>query len=399
MFKIKTNQLFQYSLKFAFQSNFLANIKNKHSILIAVTNDLSTDQRVHKVASFLERSGWNVTLVGRLLPHSLPLNRSYKTKRFRLFFNKGALFYANYNLRLFLWLIFQRKTTAILSNDLDTLLACFLASKMKNSTVYYDSHELYTEVPELTNRPRVRKVWLAIEKWIFPKLKNVYTVNHSIAEIYQEKYRVPIRVVRNVSPLWQPKSRLSRIELGLPEDKDIIILQGAGINIDRGAEEAVAAMHFVSNAVLVFVGSGDVLPLLKKKVAAEKLEDKVIFIGKKPYEEMMQYTHHASLGLTLDKDTNANYRYSLPNKVFDYMHAGTPIVASNLVEIRRLIEQHDIGRIIASHDPKDIAACIQQLLNDKGLLRTLKENCLIAAKKEHWEVEEKVLMEIYRQGE
>lgn len=393
------NQLFQYSLKFAFQSNFLANIKNKHSILIAVTNDLSTDQRVHKVASFLERSGWNVTLVGRLLPHSLPLNRSYKTKRFRLFFNKGALFYANYNLRLFLWLIFQRKTTAILSNDLDTLLACFLASKMKNSTVYYDSHELYTEVPELTNRPRVRKVWLAIEKWIFPKLKNVYTVNHSIAEIYQEKYRVPIRVVRNVSPLWQPKSRLSRIELGLPEDKDIIILQGAGINIDRGAEEAVAAMHFVSNAVLVFVGSGDVLPLLKKKVAAEKLEDKVIFIGKKPYEEMMQYTHHASLGLTLDKDTNANYRYSLPNKVFDYMHAGTPIVASNLVEIRRLIEQHDIGRIIASHDPKDIAACIQQLLNDKGLLRTLKENCLIAAKKEHWEVEEKVLMEIYRQGE
>lgn len=395
----KTNQLFQYSLKFAFQSNFLANIKNKHSILIAVTNDLSTDQRVHKVASFLERSGWNVTLVGRLLPHSLPLNRSYKTKRFRLFFNKGALFYANYNLRLFLWLIFQRKTTAILSNDLDTLLACFLASKMKNSTVYYDSHELYTEVPELTKRPRVRKVWLAIEKWIFPKLKNVYTVNHSIAEIYQEKYRVPIRVVRNVSPLWQPKSRLSRIELGLPEDKDIIILQGAGINIDRGAEEAVAAMHFVSNAVLVFVGSGDVLPLLKKKVAAEKLEDKVIFIGKKPYEEMMQYTHHASLGLTLDKDTNANYRYSLPNKVFDYMHAGTPIVASNLVEIRRLIEQHDIGRIIASHDPKDIAACIQQLLNDKGLLRTLKENCLIAAKKEHWEVEEKVLMEIYRQGE
>lgn len=395
----KTNQLFQYSLKFAFQSNFLANIKNKHSILIAVTNDLSTDQRVHKVASFLERSGWNVTLVGRLLPHSLPLNRSYKTKRFRLFFNKGALFYANYNLRLFLWLIFQRKTTAILSNDLDTLFACFLASKMKNSTVYYDSHELYTEVPELTNRPRVRKVWLAIEKWIFPKIKNVYTVNHSIAEIYQEKYRVPIRVVRNVSPLWQPKSRLSRIELGLPEDKDIIILQGAGINIDRGAEEAVAAMHFVSNAVLVFVGSGDVLPLLKKKVAAEKLEDKVIFIGKKPYEEMMQYTHHASLGLTLDKDTNANYRYSLPNKVFDYMHAGTPIVASNLVEIRRLIEQHDIGRIIASHDPKDIAACIQQLLNDKGLLRTLKENCLIAAKKEHWEVEEKVLMEIYRQGE
>lgn len=393
------NQLFQYSLKFAFQSNFLANIKNKHSILIAVTNDLSTDQRVHKVASFLERSGWNVTLVGRLLPHSLPLNRSYKTKRFRLFFNKGALFYANYNLRLFLWLIFQRKTTAILSNDLDTLLACFLASKMKNSTVYYDSHELYTEVPELTKRPRVRKVWLAIEKWIFPKIKNVYTVNHSIAEIYQEKYRVPIRVVRNVSPLWQPKSRLSRIELGLPEDKDIIILQGAGINIDRGAEEAVAAMHFVSNAVLVFVGSGDVLPLLKKKVAAEKLEDKVIFIGKKPYEEMMQYTHHASLGLTLDKDTNANYRYSLPNKVFDYMHAGTPIVASNLVEIRRLIEQHDIGRIIASHDPKDIAACIQQLLNDKGLLRTLKENCLIAAKKEHWEVEEKVLMEIYRQGE
>jgi glycosyltransferase involved in cell wall biosynthesis len=377
----------------------LASIKYKHSILIAVTNDLSTDQRVHKVAFFLEQSGWNVTVVGRLLPHSLPLNRSYKTKRFRLFFNKGALFYANYNLRLFFWLVFHGKTTAILSNDLDTLLACFLASKIKRSEIYYDSHELYTEVPELTNRPRVRKVWLAIEKWIFPKLKNVYTVNHSIAAIYREKYGVPIRVVRNVSPLWQQKSIATRAALGLPEDKDIIILQGAGINIDRGAEEAVAAMHFISNAVLVFVGSGDVLPLLMEKVVEEKLEEKVIFIGKKPYDEMMQYTHHASLGLTLDKDTNANYRYSLPNKLFDYMHAGTPIVASNLVEIRNLIEQHDIGRIIASHDPKDIAACIQQLLDDKQLLSSLKKNCLIAAKKEHWGEEEKVLMEIYKQGE
>lgn len=368
----------------------------KKHIIVSVTNDLYTDQRVHKVCSFLAENNYEVLLVGRKLKNSVDLPpRSYTTKRFKLWFEKGALFYANYNLRLFFFLLFK-KADVLLSNDLDTLLANYCAKKLKRNTeLVYDSHELFTEVPELTARPKVRRVWLAIEEWIFPKLKKVYTVNKSIADIYQDKYNIPVLVVRNVSPKWEAKAIPTKKQLDLPEDSHIIILQGAGINIDRGAEGAVAAMKHIENTLFLIVGSGDVIPQLKEYVERENLTEKVRFVGRKPYQEMMYYTYHADLGLTLDKDTNANYRYSLPNKVFDYIHTQTPIVASSLVEIERIITKHNVGKIIPSHDPEDIALTINTLLSDPEELKKLKSNCKKAAKKECWERESEVLREIY----
>lgn len=377
-------------------SAIFSEVKAKKKIIVSVTNDLFTDQRVHKVCTFLHENNYDVLLVGRKLSSSQELApRDYATKRFRLWWEKGAFFYAHYNVRLFFFLLFQR-ADVFLSNDLDTLLANYCAQRFKRNTeLVYDTHELFTEVPELIDRPRVRRVWLAIERWIFPKLKYVYTVNQSIADIYQERYAIPVRVVRNVSKKWTPTSVPSKSELGLPEDTPLIILQGAGINIDRGGEEAVEAMKYLTTAVLIFVGSGDVIPQLQQRVKEDGLEKRVLFFGRKPYLEMMQYTYHADLGLTLDKDSNANYRYSLPNKVFDYIHAQTPIVASNLVEVRRVVEEHQVGVIIPSHDPKMLAQTIQNLLNDHDQLRQLKENCLRAAKTECWEKEEQVLRSIY----
>lgn len=374
----------------------ITEMSNKKRIIVSVTNDLYTDQRVHKVCTFLEQNNFEVLLVGRKLRNSVDLQpRPYATKRFKLWFEKGALFYANYNLRLFFFLLFK-KADVLLSNDLDTLLANYCAKKLKRNTeLVYDSHELFTEVPELTERPKVRRVWLAIEEWIFPKLKKVYTVNKSIADIYQDKYNIPIHVVRNVSPKWEAEAIPTKKQLDLPEDSHIIILQGAGINIDRGAEEAVAAMKYIKNTLFLIVGSGDVIPQLKEYVERENLTEKVRFVGRKPYQEMMYYTYHADLGLTLDKDTNANYRYSLPNKVFDYIHTQTPIVASSLVEIERVITKHNVGKIIPSHDPEDIALTINTLLSDPEELKKLMFNCKKAAKKECWEHETTVLKTVF----
>ncbi|GAB5416953.1 MAG: glycosyltransferase [Crocinitomicaceae bacterium] len=312
----------------------------------------------------------------------------------RLLFETGAAFYAFFNLRLFFFLLF-RKCDVLVSNDLDTLLANHIAKKLKhNCTLVYDSHEYFTEVPELVNRPKVQKIWLRIERMIFPKLTKIYTVNDSIAKIYTDLYQKDIKVVRNISQRWTPDSVASKKELDIPENIPLIILQGAGINVDRGAEEAVEAMQEI-DAALMIVGDGDVVGQLKDRVKELGLETKVRFYGRRPYLEMMQFTWHADLGLTLDKDTNPNYRFSLPNKVFDYMHATTPIVATNIVEVANVIRTHDIGEVLDELTPNALAQTINKILSDSDRLNRMKANCQTAAETENWENETKVLAEIY----
>src|SRR2546421_4371576 len=147
----------------------------KH-VIISVTTDLVTDQRVHRAAITLHKKGMKVTLIGRKKRNSENVIREYKTVRFKLWWEKGAMFYASYNFRLFFYLLFH-KADVLVSNDLDTLLPNFLISKIKKAELFYDSHEYFTEVPELVNRKGIQKIWKMIEQFIFPKLKHVYTVN------------------------------------------------------------------------------------------------------------------------------------------------------------------------------------------------------------------------------
>ncbi len=368
-------------------------------VIVSVINDLSTDQRVHKVCNTLHTMGYEVLLVGRKQRASLPLSpRRYKVKRMSLFFEKGILFYASYQLRLFLLLLFK-KPDILVSNDLDTLLPNYLISKLKRTFLVYDTHELFCEVPELQHQPVKRGIWKFIERKIFPKLKYVFTVNDSIAAIYREEYAVDIAVVRNVPLLVKQTSfvKKTKNDLGIPEDKKIIILQGAGINVNRGAEEAVEAMQYVDNAVLLIIGSGDVIHLLKKLTVDLHLSHKVLFIGKIPFQQLSQYTQHADLGLTLDKGTNLNYKYSLPNKLFDYIHAGVPVLSSDLVEIKKIITTYDIGDCVDRHEPEHIGKKISTMLHEETILQVWKKNTKIAAENLNWEKEEQQLIAVYKQ--
>ncbi|MEN9401116.1 MAG: hypothetical protein RL632_2219 [Bacteroidota bacterium] len=363
---------------------------------VSVTNDLYTDNRVNKICLFLMEQGYQVTLIGRVKSDSSRLNdRPYATKRFKLLWEKGPKFYAAYNLRLFFFLLFRR-ADLLVANDLDTLVANYLASKFKFKTkLVYDSHEYFTQVPELIHRPKTQKIWERIEGFIFPRLQTVYTVNQSIADIYTQKYKMNVRVVRNISPTWNPERIPSRKELGLPEHTFLVILQGAGINVDRGAEEAVEAMKLLTDVILLIVGSGDVIDTLKEMVQKHNLQDKVLFFGKRPYAEMMAFTTYADLGLTLDKPTSDNYRYSLPNKVFDYIHAETPIIGTNLVEVAHVITTHHVGTVINELTPETLASAIRHYQEHPDLLQTQKANCRVAAASENWENEREVLKQIY----
>ena len=370
--------------------------KPKNHIYVSVSNDLFSDQRVDKVCNTLLSLGFAVTLVGRELPSSLPLApRKYNTKRLKLVFKKGALFYAELNFRLFFYLLFK-KHSVLLANDLDTLLANYWVSKLNPSELVYDSHEYFTEVPELIEGSFAKNMWLRIERKIFPKLKNVYTVCDSIAKVYKDKYKVEVKVVRNIPRQNLQTEFKSREELGLPLDKKILLLQGAGINIDRGAEEMVEAMKFLpKNYLFVIVGGGDVFEILKEIITKENLENKVKIVGKVTYEELINYTYNADLGLSLDKNTNLNYQYSLPNKLFDYINYQTPVLTSNLVEIRRIVETYKVGWITNSHNPKEIAETVLRIFENEEEYQEKKNNTLKASEDLNWENEEVVLKTIY----
>ena len=256
-------------------------------IILSTTNDISTDNRVHKVAMLLLELGYDVHWVGRLLPNSVPLDRTYTTTRLRLFFKKGGLFYAEFQVRLFFFLL-RNRASVVLSNDLDTLLPSYLISRIYNTPLVYDSHEYFCGVPEIQGR-WVKKVWLAVERSIFPKLLNVWTVNESIADLYEKDYGIRPQVFRNISPkprAFEPKTRR---ELGLPEHLRIAINQGSGMNVDRGLEEAVAAVTGMEGWLLLLVGSGDAIPGLKEKVAQEGWQEKVKFIDRMPYDQLLHY--------------------------------------------------------------------------------------------------------------
>lgn len=365
---------------------------------VSVINDLVTDSRVHKTCFALEECGYKVVLIGRKLPNSLPLpSWNFVSFRMNLFFKKGPLFYFFFNLRLLLKLLVT-KADLLYSNDLDTLLPNFLVSRLKGIPLIYDSHELFCEVPELMHSPLKRKIWLKIESYIVPKLKTCITVNDSIAGIFSAKYHVVFHSIRNISDPPAEFKPVSRKELKLPEDKKIILLQGAGINIDRGAEELVDAMSEVKNAVLLIIGSGDVWETLKKKITTLNLEQKVFLIDKLPKTRLMQYTANADLGLSIDKNTNLNYFNSLPNKVFDYIHAGVPILASRLPEIEKIILNYAVGDFIVDHQPANIASKINELLQSPKLLE-YKSNTLYAKKELNWQSEKLKLIALIKEAQ
>lgn len=354
-------------------------------VIVSVTNDLSTDQRVAKVCTTLHNAGFDVFLIGRKLPNSLPLKRIYTTKRINLLFNKGFLFYAEYNIRLFFLLLLSKKNI-LLSNDTDTLLANYLVSKFQNKKLVFDSHELFSEIPELVNKSLVKKFWQRIENLVIPKLKHNYTVCKSIADYYKEKYNTDFGIIKNL-PLQ--KEIIQGKFFFSTENKKVILYQGA-INIGRGLELMIDTVKHLPNCMFVIAGSGDIINDLKLKVSTLKLENQVKFLGKLSPNELQTITPLADIGISLEEDLGLNYRFALPNKIFDYIQAETPVLVSNLPEMKQVVLEYKVGEIALSRNPEKLAQQIENLLK-----KDLKKELIKAKKELIWEQQEKKLINIF----
>lgn len=365
-------------------------------VIVSVTNDLVTDNRVHRVCSTLLSAGYDVILTGRKLSYSASVKRNYSTRRMRLVFNKGPLFYAEYNIRLFFSLLFSR-FDILLANDLDTLPANYLCSRLRGKTLVYDSHEYFTEVPELINRKRTRNIWKWFEKKIVPKLIYVFTVSDSLAAGYMKLYNIKFEVIRNVPFRFKSGFEQSAIKADYSDSKQIIY-QGA-LNKGRGIEKIIRAMKYVKGAVFLIAGDGDISAKLRELAHNEGVDDRVVFQGRIPAEELPAVTVSCHLGISFEEDMGLSYRYSLPNKIFDYIQAEIPVLCSGLDEQRKLVEKYNIGICVRESGPEELAEIIQKMLSDEELRKSWSENLKIAAEELCWEKEQYKLTDLFGRAE
>lgn len=328
-------------------------------IIVTVSNDLVTDQRVHKMCCTLIEMGYDLLLIGRKHGSQETLYRDYATKRISMLFHRGFLFYAELNLRLFFLLLFTKKEV-LFSNDLDTLIPNYFVAKLQRKELIFDSHELFSEIPELKHRKLIKQFWLTIERWILPKLTKVITVSDAIKKHYKNLYGIEAVVIRNL-PLEKSVHQQS---FPFPtENKNIILYQGA-VNIGRGIELMLETIKLLDNCVLVIIGTGDIIEVLKQKVSSQTLENKVRFMGKVLPKDLKQFTPNATIGLSLEEDIGLNYRYALPNKLFDYIQAEVPVIVADLPEMKKLVETYQVGEILWERSPKSLAKLILKVISN-----------------------------------
>lgn len=364
----------------------------KRKLFFTVTNDLVYDQRMIRICGSLTRAGYAVTLIGRSTRDSPPLSQQpFRQHRLNTWFRRGKPFYIEFDLRLLFYLLFC-KMDALCAIDLDTILPCYIVSRLRGIPRLYDAHELFTEMKEVAVRPRIYKIWKAVERRCVPRFPHGYTVSAPIASEFRRMYGVDYAVIRNM-PLLETTSSGDGLPGAMPAGK-FILYQGA-VGEGRCFETLIPAMRSV-DAPLVICGDGNFMLQTRALVQRYGLEGKVIFKGRVRPEELRPITRSAYIGITLfDRQGASNY-FSLANRFFDYMHAGIPQVAVNYPAYREINNSCPIGVLIDEPGVREISEALNRLLNNTQLHQTLSANCRQARLRYNWQEEEKRLVLLYQ---
>ena len=354
-------------------------------IICTVTNDLTYDQRMIRICTTLANQGYEVLLVGRVRYNSIDLiSQPFEQQRLRCWFNKKAVFYLEYNLRLFFFLLLRR-ADLFYAIDLDTLLPNFLVSRAKRKPLVYDAHEFLTELPELVERRWVKSVRSLLANSLIPKVKYAITVGTALSEALEVKYGVSFEVIRNMPIAQNIFEQVPKIQ------PPVLFYQGA-LNDGRGIEELMTAMQFIENAQLWIVGEGDLSDFLRTYKTQLKLGDKVQFLGYQTPKALRHITPQATIGLNLLQNKGLNYYYSLANKAFDYVQAAVPSINMRFPEYVHLNNTYQVFELVDDLSPTTLVAAIDKLLHDTKHYQQLVANCREARQQWTWQHEEKRLV-------
>ncbi|MFH1196898.1 MAG: glycosyltransferase [bacterium] len=280
------------------------------------------------------------------------------------------------------------KADILFAEDVHCLPVAAFFSKIRKSKLFYNSRELYAYLGGLRNKKFVQSIVKFVEKSFIRKCDLVLTTGEMDSEFLEKFYGIKNTVViRNIPLLQQPTKIINFREL-LPIEADKTILLYQGVMLDgRGIELIFRALSSIKNSVLVLLGDGPKKQFFEMKAKELNLTDRVFFMGSIPQNELINYTAGAEVGFALIENISVSYYYALPNKLFEYIMAGLPIVSSNLPQMKKIIEKYDLGIVIDLEKSEDISAEINDFINDKARLEKYRLNCVAASQELNWQNE------------
>jgi glycosyltransferase involved in cell wall biosynthesis len=281
------------------------------------------------------------------------------------------------------------------AHDAAMLLPGVIGAQLTGARLVYDSHELATSVPY---RERAWAWFVAgIERLVVSRCAAVITVSDGIAERLRRRYSLPRTptVVRNVTALRKRGPGGLRMALGIDRSTPLILHQGAPAPA-RGCELLLAAVKQLPGTHLAFLGDPEpgYATALRDAIRDQGLQDRVTLLPSVPLEQLLAHTAEADVGVTLLQDTCENHRLALPNKLFEYIAAGVPVVASALPETRGLVERYGVGWCVAPGDASALAETLEEALRRHGD-PDLRKRLASAAEELSWEHEQRHLIGLY----
>lgn len=285
-------------------------------------------------------------------------------------------------------------------NDIHTIWTGILASRHHRAPFVYDAHEIYAH-QHLVPRTLRRRVFVTVVEWVgLRRCVAALTVNDSLADWYAKRYRVarPI-VVRNIP---DPRRAITEVEIpaALRSGRPTLLYIG-GITTGRGLVASIEALLHLPDVDLALLGpisAPKVLPQITDTIERLGLNDRVHFLGAVPPDAVPTIAAHATVGLALIENVCLSYYYSLPNKLFECIHAGLPVVASDFPEIRRIVQEYGVGTLCDPADPRAIAAAAAALIDDPDLRTRAVQGSQRAAAALRWEFEAAHLVGVYRRA-
>jgi glycosyltransferase involved in cell wall biosynthesis len=380
-------------------------------ICMHVQGPARTDVRVMREATALVEAGFAVEIIDIVSDPSLPLEEEMSgvqvkhiiwpawsvSTRFKLWF----LVKAARMIVQSLVLLIRVQTDIYHAHDEGALPACSIAAWLRRKPLVFDAHELPFEQRVHKRWPRLQALAKRVIALIVPRCAGVITVSPPIVrEITTQYHPKSIALVRNI-PAYQYAVKGTRLHqaLGLDPQVRVALYQGV-LHSSRGLEYIVQAARFLAPGIIIaLMGSGSKKTLadLESLIVSEGVIDRVKLLPAVPYGELLTWTASADLGLIVyDPSDSLNVLMCLPNKLFEYVMAGVPVLASQLPAVGEILTTYEVGRIVASLTPQAVGEGINSLLTDEAALALMHENALQAAQQELcWEHERAHLLLLY----